>query len=50
MTIRDNIGGFIPKVYGGTTLEKNKSVVDNFSILIQHFFLGYPSEMVMDPN
>ena len=35
--IRDNIniGGFIPKVYGGTTLEKNKSVVDTFSILIQ---------------
>ena len=25
MIIRDNIGGFIPKVYGGTTLEKARA-------------------------
>ena len=58
---RVNIGGFIPKVHGGTTLEeiiawlKQIDIVhtlkrdDTHSILIQQL-VGYPiREMVVDP-
>ena len=59
MDIRDNIGGFIPKVYGGTTLEETRAWLkqlnrvlyrdDTHSILIQQL-VEYPiREMVMDP-
>ena len=48
--IRDNIGGFIPKIYGGDHPRRNKSLVDTYFILIQQLVV-YPSkEMVVDPS